>query len=242
MRLVEDDGVVLGQHAAAGGQVGEVERVVRDHEVRLARLARALGEAAREERAAAAGATVGADRELGPERLRRLDLELGAVAGLGLGEPGLQRLERLLVARVAKQHRAEALELLAADIVLAALEHRDPDLAPERARRRGHVLGEQLLLERLRRGRDDDALPRLERRQQVGEALAVPVPASATRCSPVASASSTAAASAACSARGSKPGSVAASAPPGRMSHAPSRKRTQANGCSPSGLRPVVAR
>ena len=33
--LVEDDGVVLGEHAAAGGDVGEVEGVVRDHELGL---------------------------------------------------------------------------------------------------------------------------------------------------------------------------------------------------------------
>ena len=152
--------------------MGEVERVICDHELGLAgaRLRR-LCEARREERAAAAGAAVGADGNLGPERLGRFDLELGAVARLGRGKPRLDRLVRFLVTRVAKQHRAEALELLAADVVRAALEHRDPHLAPERARRRRHLAGEQLLLERLRRGRDDDALPRLERGQQVGEAL-----------------------------------------------------------------------
>ena len=93
VRLVEDDGVVLGQHAAAGGDVREVERVVRDHEVGLARaVARRLGEAGRDERAAAAGAAVAADGELGPERLRRLELQLGPVARLGLVEPALHRL------------------------------------------------------------------------------------------------------------------------------------------------------
>ena len=87
------DGVVLGEDAAAGGDVGEVEGVIRDHEVGLGGPGpRRLGEAGREERAAAAGAAVGADRELGPERLGRLERQLGAVARLGLRDPRLQRL------------------------------------------------------------------------------------------------------------------------------------------------------
>ena len=127
------DRVVLGKHAAARGHVGEVQRVVRDHELGLGRTPpRSLREARREQRAAAAGAAVGADGELGPQCVRRLERQLGAVAGLGLGEPRLQRLERLLVARVAEQHRPEASKLLAAHVVLPALEHDDVDLAPER--------------------------------------------------------------------------------------------------------------
>jgi hypothetical protein len=173
--LVEDDGVVLGQHAPACREVGEVERVVADHELGLARASpRGLGEAGAVERAAAPGAAVGADGELRPERIRRLDRQLGPVAGLRPGEPGLERLERLLVARVAEEHRPEALQLLAADVVLASLQDRHAYLAPERARRGGHLLRQELLLERLRRGRDDDALTRLERRDQVREALPRP--------------------------------------------------------------------
>ena len=173
VRLVEDDRVVVGQHAAAGREVGEVERVVRDHELGLPRArARGLGEAGAEERALPPRAAVGPDGELGPERLGRLDGELRAIAGLGLREPRLERLEGLLVARIAQQHRAEALQLLAAEVVLAPLEHGDAHLPPERARRGRHLVGEQLLLQRLRRRRDDDALPRLERRDQVAEALA----------------------------------------------------------------------
>ncbi len=85
MGLVEDDGVVVGQDAAARGDVGEVERVVRDHELGLGGpSARGLGEAARKERAATARAPVGADGELGPERVGGLEGELGAVPGLGL--------------------------------------------------------------------------------------------------------------------------------------------------------------
>ena len=64
------------------------------------------------------------------------------------------------------------MQCLPARVVLAALEHGDANVATERPRGDRDVLREQLLLERLRRGRDDDALPRLERRQQVREALA----------------------------------------------------------------------
>ena len=63
------------------------------------------------------------------------------------------------------------MQVLAAEVVLAALQHRDPHLAPERGRGGRDVVREQLLLERLRRRRDDDALPGLERRDQVREAL-----------------------------------------------------------------------
>src|SRR5581483_5595373 len=62
VRLVEHDGVVLGQDSAAGCDVGEVEGVVHDHEVGLGRArTRALGEAAAVERAAAARTAVCAD-------------------------------------------------------------------------------------------------------------------------------------------------------------------------------------
>ncbi len=172
VRLVEDHRVVVGQHSASGGEIGEVERVVPDHELGLAGPRfRRLGEARADERAAAPCTAIGADRELGPERIRRLEQQLGAVAGLGLGEPWLQSFERLLVARVAQEHRPEALELLAAEVVLAALEHSYAHVTTERAGRCRNVLGEQLLLERLGRGSDDHALPRLERGDQVGEAL-----------------------------------------------------------------------
>jgi hypothetical protein len=65
-------------------------------------------------------------------------------------------------------------DALAAEVVLAALEHRDADVAPERGGGRRHVLRQQLLLERLRRRRHDDAEARVERRDKVREALAGP--------------------------------------------------------------------
>ena len=129
-----------GSTPPPGREVGEVERVVRDHELGLRGASlRRLGEARREQRAAAPGAAVGADGELGPQRVGGLERQLRAVAGLGLGDPRLQLLPGGLVARVAEQHRPEALQLLAAEVVLAALEHHDVDLAPERPRGRRHL-------------------------------------------------------------------------------------------------------
>ena len=173
VRLVEDHRVVLGQHAAAGGEVREIQRVVRDHEVGLrGALAGRLGEAAGDERAAAAGTAICADRQLGPQRLGRLERELGPVTGLGLVEPALHRLPRAPVAPFGEQEGLEALKLAPAEVVLAALQHDHVDLAADRRRGDRDVLVQELLLQRLRRGRDDHALARLERRDQVGEALA----------------------------------------------------------------------
>ncbi len=173
MRLVEDHGVVLGQHTSAGGDVREVERVVDDHEVGGGGpLARMLGEARGDEGAAPPGATVGPDRELGPEGFGRLEHELGTVAGLGRVEPILHRLPGAGVAAVCEQERLEALQLPAAEVVRATLQHLDTDVPPDRSRRDRDVLREQLLLERLGRGGNDHAPPGLERRNEIGEALA----------------------------------------------------------------------
>ena len=86
VRLVEDDGVVLRQHADravrgdAQPEIGEVERMVDDHDVGVGGpLARLLGEARGRERAARAEAALGADGHLRPRARGRLVVELGAV-------------------------------------------------------------------------------------------------------------------------------------------------------------------
>ena len=125
-----------------------------------------------DERAAAAGAAIGADRQLGPERGRGLDLELRAIAGLGRREPPLHRREGRAVAPLGIERRLEALQLPAAEVVLAPFQHLDAHGPPADGRRDRHVRAQQLFLERLGRRRDDDALPGGERGDQVGEALA----------------------------------------------------------------------
>ena len=180
VRLVEDDGVVLGEDGGVRlltqAEVGEVERVVDDDEVRSACLAPSgLREARRGERAPAAEAAVGADRELAPERVRGLERKLGPVARLRLVEPRAQELEGCRVLLSLQQLAAEQLEAvqrLAAEVVVAALEHRHLHFAAEHCCGDGNVLREQLLLERLRRRRHDHAATGGERRDEVREALA----------------------------------------------------------------------
>ena len=174
VRLVEDDRVVLRQHAAARGEVREVERVVHDHEVGCAARSRAAsakhaetnGQRRPEQRSgptasSAQSASVGST------------CELGAVAGLGRVEPALHRLPG---ARRRARRRAGTAGSPGAG------GGRGSSRGPSAPRRRtsrpiaaaatGTSFAEQLFLQRLRRGRDDDPLPRLERRDEVGEALA----------------------------------------------------------------------
>ncbi len=153
--LVEDDRLVLGQDPGALGtstqrQIGEVERVVCDDELRVrGALPRGLGEAHRREGAAAAEASVGSDCDLGPDASGWLDLELGSVAGLGRHDPVAHRLERRSVLGSGKElpaEQLEAVEPMAAQVVLAALQDGNLDVTTEHGRRDGHVLRQELLL------------------------------------------------------------------------------------------------
>ena len=180
VRLVEDDGVVLRQHAGlvealAHPEVGEVERVVGDHEIgSLGACACGLGEAGADERAATSEAALRADRELAPEGVGRLERKLRAIAGLRRLDPFPQLLEGTTVLRALEERSAEQLEAvhaLPAEVVLPALENSDVDLAAEGGGGQRHVLRQQLLLQRLRRRRDHDAEPRLQRRDEVRKAL-----------------------------------------------------------------------
>ena len=125
--------------------------------------------------AAAAEAAVGADGDLRPDRLRRLDLELGAIARLGLVDPaphGVEGGSVLCPREELSAEQAEPLQGMAAQVVLTALQHGDLHLPAESLRRSRNVLAEQLFLEGLRRGRDDDPPAGVERGDQVRQALA----------------------------------------------------------------------
>ena len=162
VRLVEDDDVVLGQHAdAAVGrdpqpEVGEVQRVVDEHDLGLAgERPRPLGVAGRLHRAACAATAVGPDRELRPEPGRRRELELGAIARLRAREPRPQPLERRRMVGV-DQALLDVARGEPADVVAAALQHDGVDLAAERRLGERQVVVQQLRLQRARRGRDHD--------------------------------------------------------------------------------------
>src|SRR4029453_2954317 len=96
---VEYDRLVLREDrravgAGAESEGGEVEGVVDDDELRLAgALPRLFGEAAPDERASPPRAALGTHGELGPERVRGLELELRAVAGVRCLDPVPQPLE-----------------------------------------------------------------------------------------------------------------------------------------------------
>ena len=99
--------------------------------------------------------------------------ELGAVAGFGVLSPTRQsgwywsissRPERIGWLR-------RAYELVAAEIVGAALHVADAQLAQERFEE-GHVAEEELILQGLGAGGDDDALAGAQGGQQIGEGFA----------------------------------------------------------------------
>ena len=102
----------------------------------------------------------------------RLERELSPVAGVGRVEPALHRFPGAGVAAVGEEEGLEALQLTAAKVVRPPLQHLDANVAADRRRGDGDILREKLLLECLRRGRDDHAAPRLERRHEIRKALA----------------------------------------------------------------------
>jgi hypothetical protein len=180
VRLVEDDHVVLGQHpdAAVGGdpqaEVGEVQRMVDEDDLGLAReRPRTLGEARRLHRAAPAATAIRPDRELRPEARGRRDLQLGSIAGPRAREPRAQPLERRRVIGI-DQALLDVARGQPADVVAPPLQHDGVDLPAERRLGERQVVVQQLRLQRARRGRDHHRAPRGRRRDQVGEALAHP--------------------------------------------------------------------
>jgi len=154
MGLVEDDGIVIGQDPGAvvsrsQGEVGEVERMVGDHELCAARtLAGRLRVAGAHVRTAPPSAAVGADRDLGPERRARLEGELGAVSRLRRLYPGTQAfvVGRVLGGPEEAAEPVDAAEALAAEVVLAALEDGYANLAPQCRRSSRHIFSQKLLL------------------------------------------------------------------------------------------------
>ncbi len=176
--LVEDHRVVLGEHPdrSVGGdaqtEVGEVERVVDDHDLGVERaVARLLGEAGGGICAARAEAALRPDGDLRPGSGVRHVVELGAVARDGRVEPRAQALDRLAVRRVEEAH-AELHDHAPAGVVGATLEQLGADRLAARGGGQREVVAQQLGLQRERRGRDDHAAPRERGGDEIAEALA----------------------------------------------------------------------
>ena len=108
--------------------------------------------------------------------MRDVVVELGPVAGLGVvrerAEPGEllveSRADRLLEERIG---RGRGAQLGAAEIVGAALQQRERERHRAVLVQRRQVLGDELALERDRRGGDDDLEARRNGRREVREAL-----------------------------------------------------------------------
>ncbi len=110
--------------------------------------------------------------------MARLERELGPVARFGRRHPVAHPIELLGVGGGSEEggtctrEELEPVQALAAEVVLPALQDSAADFAAERRGGSRYVLGEELLLQGLGRGGDDDALAREECRDQVGETLA----------------------------------------------------------------------
>ena len=120
-----------------------------------------------------ADAAIGARVQLGPQMAVLGQLgQLGAVAGLGRLLPIADDAEVVDLLQPV-QHRlvGEVVELLAAQIIAAALHVADAQLA-QVLPQEGNVLEEELLLQGLGAGGDDDALAGANDRQQVRQRLA----------------------------------------------------------------------
>ena len=177
--LVEDHRVArgqeLGQALVAQHHVGEEQVMVDDDDVRGHGVgARLHHEALPVVRAVRAEAVLARRRDQRPDRGVLGDVgELGAVASVGgackgddLAEvPGVLARGHAVVAR-------RALEVVVADVVRAALEHRDGHRHAERIAHHRHVALEQLVLQRLGAGRHDHLAAVHQRRHEVGERLA----------------------------------------------------------------------
>ena len=138
--------------------------MVHDDDVALGGAAAHLGdEAALELLAVGANAAVGARVQLGPEMAVVGHLrQFRAVAGFGGLLPVADDAEVVDLLQPV-QHRlgGEVVELLAAEIIAASLHVADAQFAQVFSQE-GNVLEEELLLQRLGSGGDDDALARSE--------------------------------------------------------------------------------
>ncbi len=120
-------------------------------------------------------AAVTPDCQLAPERLARLELELGPIPGLSRPDPSPKSIELpgvVLRAEESAAQKLESVEAPPAEIVLSALEYRELDVALDNRCRDRDVVTRELCLQRLCGGGDDDSPTREESRQEIGETLA----------------------------------------------------------------------
>ena len=177
--LVDHQRRALRDHLAEGvvaqRRIGAEQVVVDDDHVRFGGvLPHPRDEAVGVARAGAAGAGLGGGGDLRPERQVVGQLvDLGAIPGLGDLGPGVDQREVHAIDVGAQRRRfLEDLVALQAEVVAAALHARGRERHRQHAGEQRQILGEDLLLQVLGAGRDDDALAAQDRRHEVGERLA----------------------------------------------------------------------
>ena len=188
VRLIENHSCGFRQNARVrrpvglqlDGEIGKKQVMVDDDDVALHRLAAHFGdEAALKLAALLANASVGARVELVPEQAGLGQFrQLGAVAGSSRLLPGGDG-AILLDLLHAAQHGLirEVVQLLAAQIIIAALHVADRKARAgrstvQRLLQKRDVLVEKLLLQILRASRNDDALARTDHGHQICQCLA----------------------------------------------------------------------
>ena len=183
--LVEHDDVEGGQDDVLAGdvlddQVREQQVVVGDDDGARGGPRRGEGvEAGVVQRAVAAGAVLGADREAGPERAGGLERQLGDVAGPGALRPADQRLELVGVIEIGDEFQRAPVDLVlqepAAEVVAPPLHQRERERDGQQLGEQGQVLADELVLQRDVGGDDQHLPPGASRVEdgghEVGEAL-----------------------------------------------------------------------
>ena len=183
VRLVHDQVRARRNHLAVGALahrgIGAQQVVVDDDDVGLGGALPHPGhEALAVARTVAAQAGLGGGRDLVPQRqvLGQIG-QLGAIAGLGLRHPALddRQEDRVVGSEAPALHLLAAVVLgepVQAQVVGPALHAGGGEGHAERLAQHRHVLGEDLLLQILGAGRDQDAVAAQDGRHQVGHGLA----------------------------------------------------------------------
>ena len=99
-------------------------------------------------------------------------LELREVAGIARLPPRVEGLERRDRRRIARTVAPRRVEPVPAQVIAAAFEHGDPHRPADDGAEQRQVATEQLVLQRVRAGRDDRAPFEQQQGQQIGEGLA----------------------------------------------------------------------
>ena len=185
--LVQHNRVVGREDLRVGEHMKAVEVVVHHQHIHISSLVPGpLGEALRPRRAVrGAGALPPGHAHRLPGPGGRLDVETSPVPVGGLGRPDGQacdlladpvglsgRVRRDQLSLLAAGSRGQVGELLAADVIRPALQHRVLERHSQSLRELGKILVHELILEGLGGGGHDSLLPARHQRREVGHRLA----------------------------------------------------------------------